>query len=273
MALDVLSPESLAALGQAIRKQRETLEWTQQQLADKAGYSDKIIRNMEHGQRTKLQTVRDVCKALGLPENIYEVSASIIADRKYGSYNLDHYAEYIGIYFAFRRSLTTNMNFLRTVFEIAWSKPKRCLEFIEEHRYTANNGRIVDFTQRGDIYINNEIGLLHLVTSEEGAIRLITLSKLRRDDHTLEGVVLTQLRNMHHYSPAVSPIYLQKAESVINRSEVASLAGPIAPTHELYPTVAAYIDEVEREVAYFPPTSSLDAKVTRISARMSKPRN
>ena len=151
---------------------------------------------------------------------------------------------------------------MRTVFEISWSEEKRCLEFYEDQKYISSAGRPVDNSQQGDIFINNDIGLLHLVTSDFGAIRLVTLSKLRRSDDILEGVVLTQLRNSHYYSPAVSPIYLQKAEGVVSRSEVASSIGPIAPTDELYRTVAAYIEEVEREVAYFPPTSSLEPKVT-----------
>jgi hypothetical protein len=153
-----------------------------------------------------------------------------------------------------------------------WSEKKRCLEFVEEHKYVSSAGRPVDFSQKGEIYISNDIGLLHLLTSERGAMRLITLSKLRRDDNILQGVVLTQLRNGHHYSPAVSPIYLQKADAILSRSEVASLIGPVPPTDELYPTVAAYIEEVEREVAYFPPTSSLEPKVARISSRPSKRR-
>lgn len=272
MALDFLSAESLLSLGNAIRKKRETLGWTQEKLADQAGYSDKVIRNVEHGVRTKLQTIRDVCKALGLPEDAYEISENVIADTKYGAYNLSHYADYVGIYFGFRRGLTVQSNFLRTVYEILWSDKKRCLEFIEDHKYKSSDGRTRDFSQRGDIYISNEIGLLHLITSDRGAVRLITLSKMRRDDNILEGVVLTQLRIAHHYSPAVSPIYLQKAEDVSNRSEATPLIGPIAPTDPLYPIVAAYIEEVEREVAYFPPTSSLDPKITRISSR-AKSRN
>jgi hypothetical protein len=179
-----------------------------------------------------------------------------VADPRYGSYAANNYSDYIGTYFAFRRALTDQTNFLRTIFQISWSERKRCLEFFEEQRYLSSAGRPVDFSQQGDIYINNDVGLLHLVTSDRGAIRVITLSKLRRSDSILEGIVLTQLRHSRYYSPAVSPIYLQKAEEVENRSEVSSLIGPIAPTHELYPTVAGYIAEVEREVAYFPPDSS-----------------
>jgi hypothetical protein len=179
-----------------------------------------------------------------------------IADTRYGSYAVNHYADYIGRYFGFRRAFTNQTNFLRTVFEISWSEEKRCLEFREEQKYVSSAGRSVDFSQQGDIYINNDVGLLHLVTSDRGAIRLITLSKLRRSDGILQGVVLTQLRHSLYYSPAVSPIYLQKAEGVANGSEVSSLIGPIAPTHEVYPTVAGYIADVEREVAYFAPESS-----------------
>ena len=223
MALDFLNAESLVSLGNVIRKKRESLGWTQEKLAEQAGYSDKVVRNVEHGIRSKAQTIRDVCKALKLPDDIYEISDNVIADAKYGAYNLSHYVDYIGLYFGFRRGLTVQSNFLRTVYEILWSDKNRCLEFIEDQKYTSSNGRIIDFSQRGDIYISNEIGLLHLITSDRGAVRLITLSKLRRDDNTLEGVVLTQLRNANHYSPAVSPIYLQKAEDISSRREGASL--------------------------------------------------
>jgi transcriptional regulator with XRE-family HTH domain len=272
MAVDFTNPGSLVALGALIRKKRESIGWTQEKLANQAGYSDKIIRLIEHGARTKLQTLQNVCQALGLPVDTYELSDNKIADAKYGSYNLIHYIDHIGIYYGFRRGLSVQTNFLRTIYEIAWSEKKRCLEFFEDQRYMSSAGRMVDFSQHGDIYISNEEGLLHLLTSDKGALRLITLSRLRRDDNVLQGAVLTQLRNALHYSPAVSPIYLQKAEALASRSEVASLIGPIPPTHELYSTVAACIEEVEREVAYFPPTSSLDPKVTRISSRMSKPR-
>jgi hypothetical protein len=159
------------------------------------------------------------------------------------------------------------------VYEIAWSSSNRCLEFVEDHKYISSTGRLVDFGQRGKIFINNDIGFLHLLTSDMGALRLVTLTKLRRDDNTLEGVILTQLRNGRNYAPAVAPIFLQKVEGIIERSELESTIGPIAPTHELYPTVSTYIEEVEREVVYFPPTSALDTrKITRISARAPRVR-
>jgi transcriptional regulator with XRE-family HTH domain len=138
MALDFTNPESLIALGAVIRKKRESIGWTQEKLAYEAGYSDKIIRLIEHGARTKLKTLQDVCQALGLPSDAYNISENKIADSRYGSYNLTHYIDYIGVYFAFRRGFTNQTNFLRTIFEIAWSDEKRCLEFYEDHKYTSS---------------------------------------------------------------------------------------------------------------------------------------
>jgi len=272
MELDFSNPEALKELGEEIRKKRESIGWTQLTLAEKAGYSDKIIRNIEGGRKTRPYTLRHVCQAVGLPIETPTVNDNIIADAKYRSYNLNHFNEYIGIYSAFRRGLSHQINFLRTVYEISWSEKKRCLVFFEDHKYLSSDGRPIDHTQHGDIYISNEVGLLHLLTSEKGALRLVTLSKLRRPANILQGVVLTQIINAIHYSPAVAPIYLQKAYDVARRSELASLIGPISPAHEEYQSVAAHLEEVEREVVYFPPVSSLEPKVTRISARVSEPR-
>jgi transcriptional regulator with XRE-family HTH domain len=156
MALDWPNTESLASLGQTIRKKRETRGWTQEKLAHIAGYSDKIVRNVEHGIKTKFHTIKDICDALEFPYNLSMASNSIISDVKYGSYNLAHYAGYIGIYFCFRRSPSSAVNFSRTVFEILWSKEKKCMEFVEDVEYKAG-GDIIHLVRRRNVYINSDI--------------------------------------------------------------------------------------------------------------------
>jgi transcriptional regulator with XRE-family HTH domain len=272
MGLDFSNPESLKELGAAIRKKRESIGWTQLTLAGKSRCSDRIIRNIEGGRKTRPSILCRVCEALGISFEDYNANYNAISDEKYGAYSLDHFNDYIGIYFGYRRGLSHQINFLRTVYEISWSDKKRCLEFFEDHKYTSSDGELIDHSQRGDIYISNEIGLLHFLTSKKGAIRLVTLSKLSRPANILQGVVLTQLVDAIHYSPAVAPIYLQKVSDAPNRSELASIIGPISPAHEEYQTIAARIEEVERKVVYFPLVSSLDPKVTRISSRVSEPR-
>jgi transcriptional regulator with XRE-family HTH domain len=272
MGLDFTNPESLKELGAAVRKKRKSIGWTQQTLAEKSSCSDRIVRNIESGYKTRSSIIIRVCEALGMSFEDHNAGYNVISDEKYGSYNLSHFNDYIGVYFGFRRGLSHQINFLRTVYEISWSEKKRCLVFFEDHKYLSSDGRPIDNSQNGDVYISNEIGLLHLLTSEKGAIRLVTLSKLKRPANILQGVVLTQLINAIHYSPAVAPIYLQKVCDVASRSDLASLVGPISPTHEEYQSVAAHLEEVEREVVYFPPMSSLEPTVTRISSRVSEPR-
>ncbi len=272
MALDFLNPESLTGLGQAIRRKRESLGLTQVALADKAGYTGRIVRAIEHGERTKLQTLRDVCEAIGLPADSYEINDNIISDPKYGSYNISHYADYIGIYFGFRHGLTVQNNFLRTVYEISWSGKKRCLEFLENQKYTSPNGRVQNYSQEGDIYIRNLTGMMHLLTSFRGSLRLITLCKMKKDDSIFEGVIMTQIEGSHYYSPGVSPFYLKKVEGVTDRDSLSEHVGNIFPDDDAYRETALYLEEIQREVARFSPMFLLDPKVTRLSSRVSKQR-
>lgn len=273
MAFDLRNPEALSSLGQTIRKRREALGWTQEKLADRAGYSDKIIRNVEHGIKTKIQTIKDVCNAVELSDDTLVGHDRIVSDSRYGSYNLDHYVCYAGIYLGFRRIRSVDVDFLRTAFEILWLKEKRCLGFVEDYKYTYNNGRMVDFSSSGEIYINNNMHLLNLLTNDAGAIGLIMLSMLSSDINTLEGVALTYFRNSHYYSPAVCPIYLKRAEEVTSRRLISQLVGPIAPADEIYQSVAAVMGRVEQEAGFFPSAFSLDSDVARISRPASKPPN
>src|SRR5260370_25563152 len=84
----------------------------------------------------------------------------------------------------------------------------------------------------------------------------------------LAGIVLTQLRNTLYYSPAVSPIYLQKISDTLDKKTLLSMIGPISPAHELYPAITMHMREIEEVVAHFPPTAaSFDGKVTRMIPR------
>jgi hypothetical protein len=63
-------------------------------------------------------------------------------------------------------------------------------------------------------------------------------------------VSLTQFRNKHHYLPAASAIYLQKAFGVEKREDIAGDVCPIPPTHQLYGEVKERIQEIERETVH-----------------------
>jgi transcriptional regulator with XRE-family HTH domain len=259
--IETLSSEALAAGGRAIKSLRDQRGWSQGYLAKKSGCDQKQLRAVERGKREIVPRkfpliVVEICSALGVsPAHVYQDTALIkIAGKEYGAYSLAHYDSYVGVYWAFRRSFSVPENILRTVFQIAWSDEKSCLEFIETQEYIGSrDGRERNYSQKGDIYIDNEYGVLHLLTrGARGALRLITLSKLR--GNTLRGVVLTQFENEHHHHlPAASPIYLQKAHGVAESEDIAHDVGAIPPTHELFPAVAACISEVERETIHCAP--------------------
>lgn len=271
--LEDIHSDSLVKIGRAVQKKRKSLGWTQQKLATESGHNEKDIRKLERGESIKSIPIINICQALKLEIDTNLLSAPhdiAVADAKYGAYSRSHYDNVVGPYFAYRRSLTVPENFLRTMFEITWSSDSRCLTFFETHNYTSASGKPVDFSQQGEIYINNNMGLLHLMTCSEGAIRLITLSKLRTHNNLLAGIVLTQLRSTLYYSPAVSPIYLQKIDGMTDRDANLAMVGPISPVHEAYSTVAMNIRDIEEEVAYFPPLGpAFDGNVTRMVPRTS----
>lgn len=267
MSVDNIDLQSLQRIGNRIRKQRELLGLTQENLAHKSGYSDRIIRNIEQGYRTKIQTLRDVCAALSISDNIICNPTNIIADEKYGAYNLAHYEHYIGFYFAYRRDFPSNINFLQTIYKIFWSEEVNCLVFSENQHYDTGDGKTVDFSQAGKIYINNDIGLIHFVTSANGAMRLLTLSKLRRDDNTMSGVVLTQARTTGHYFPAVSPIYLRKQEDAFVENKLDNASRIIGPDDDEYSIISNFIEEIENETAYFPTISAINKNISHINIR------
>ena len=53
--------------GMRIRDLRRQLGWTQAQLAKRAGYDERTLNRIENGSRARLQTIKDVSQALGVP--------------------------------------------------------------------------------------------------------------------------------------------------------------------------------------------------------------
>lgn len=61
------APPSPAALGLAVREERELREWSQQQLADAAGLSAVYISEVERGRRSpSLDVLARIAAAVGL---------------------------------------------------------------------------------------------------------------------------------------------------------------------------------------------------------------
>lgn len=54
----------LAVNGVTIRRRRKELRWSQVELSQRAGYSERVIRKAEAGGTLRLQTIKDLATAL-----------------------------------------------------------------------------------------------------------------------------------------------------------------------------------------------------------------
>jgi len=224
--------------------------WTCVKLAREAGYGVRVIHNILHSKPVRILTYLEICEALGLKPILEPEIEPIlrpeneVADEAHGGYSRSSSQDYEGAYFGYRRSLTHPDEFIRSVFTIRWNQEKRLLEFNEYHEFLDRAGRPVNFSQDGEIYVSAKIGLVHMVTVTQGAVRLVTLSKM--DDETMRGCVLTQRKRPGFYQPSVSAIYLHRLGGCDPGAHKDKI-GPIRLGDRDYEGVEKEIGRVERD--------------------------
>jgi hypothetical protein len=134
---------------------------------------------------------------------------------------------------------------MRTVVELEWAEDEGLI-FHEHTRFQAA-GKQVDNSQSGHVYISQTTGLMHLVTSVEGAVRLVTLTKMIGGEEVMRGAVLTQIDRDAHYLPSFSPIVLTKLRNYEPEKHRA-MAGPVDERAEEYSVISAELEHTERRV-------------------------
>jgi hypothetical protein len=168
-----------------------------------------------------------------------------------GAYSRLNVEELEGCYVCFRPGFTEADLINACLVVIRWDEAASCLMFEEQGRADASH------TQKGRIYIPDGCPFMNLVTSEKGAIRLITVSRPTKEEPA-RGLVMT-LSNPSgmHFVPASGPIVLRRFPS-----EIAQL-GLIRPDSPDYET---YRRELETVMPAFgllslvpPPTAKLEA--------------
>jgi transcriptional regulator with XRE-family HTH domain len=252
VSADELDETARAELGRRIDGARRKIGFTLVQLAARAGYDERTIRNVIKGRPTRPATVRDICKVIGIGVDSPETKPVDIADQEHGGYTLNHFENYIGLFYAYRRSFSFPRNIIRSLYAFSWNGERGCLVFRETQHYDSPNlKQTIDFSQEGEVFISNMTGLIHLLTKAEGALRLVTLTKLRAADRVIRGVVLTQAQGEFYYQPSVSPIFFQAADKQASLDELAQRAGPIQPGDPDYARIDAALTDIERRVAIF----------------------
>jgi transcriptional regulator with XRE-family HTH domain len=251
VSADELDETARAEFGRRIDGARKKIGFTLVQLAQRAGYDERTVRNVIKGRPTRLTTLRDICKVIGIGLDAQEARVEI-ADKEHGGYTLNHFASYVGLFYAYRRSFSFPKNIIRSLYEFAWNDERGCLVFREAQHYDSPNlKQTIDFSQDGEVFISNMTGLIHLLTKAEGALRLVTLTKLRVADRAIRGVVLTQAQGEFYYQPSVSPIFFQAVDTKASLDALAQRAGPIQPGDPDYQRINAALTDIERRVGIF----------------------
>lgn len=235
-------------LGRRIKQRYQELGWSVEQLADKAGYDEKTVRNAINGAPIRPSTLLAIRKALNLDLSDDHPPAEI-ADDPHGGYTKKAFTKYVGRYAAHRWSYETPRHVMRTLFTLAWSSKSQCGMFREEQPTRIDSaGRQVNYSQSGEVFASNDAGVLHLLTIADGLLRLITITKLQPPDPVMRGSVLTQSRRTFYQQPAVSPMFLEKLDAGLSEDDASRLVGEVVPADSDYARIATMLGDVERDI-------------------------
>lgn len=242
----VLEATERRLLGERIDRLRHAKRWTLAVLAQTAGYDERTGRKIIKGEQVKYKTLLDFCMAVGISSIESKSDVAEYSGEEHGGYSKKSFNSYIGHYEAFRWSYEHTSHIMRSYFHLSWVKEKGLI-FSENQRYRDDCGRIVDFSQAGEVYSNEEAGLIHLVTIVEGMVRLITLTRMQ-PGKMLKGGVLSQARFALYRRPAVSPIFLRKVAQIPSQEDMDKTVGQIAYGHPDYEESANELRGIEHDI-------------------------
>jgi hypothetical protein len=185
-------------------------------------------------------------QSLGIEPELEDESQFVeVADAAYGEYPRGPHRKFEGGYFAYRRSFSSPARLMRTCIEIEWAEDEGLI--FREHSQFQSGRRQVDNSQSGRVHISQTTGLVHLVTSVEGSVRLITLTKMIGGEDVMRGAVLTQIDRAAYYLPAFSPIVLRKLRD-FDLDKHRAMVGPIDDSAEEYEFICEELAHTERRV-------------------------
>lgn len=227
-------------------------------LARSVGCNERTLGNLLGGQPVRDATVAGVARALSIDlDEVFRAgvpgtdpAAPGRAADEYGGYLLAAYEDYLGTYVAYRRVFAPRRELYRSVFELDWDDELSRLRFFEIQRFNSVKRTPVASSHAGGVYISAHTGVLHFLTTFQGALRLVTLSKFRRGDDKLRGVLLTQSDHDMFYLPAVSAIYLQKLNGRRRHSELDGMVGVVTPDDPAFRDAEVELAEIERSALF-----------------------
>ncbi len=233
---------------------------TRTALAEIADCKERTLGNLLAGLPVRDATIAGVARGLaidldtllGAPAggNAQRTEPHGRADENYGGYLLSAYEDYLGAYVAYRRVFSHRRELYRSIYEFDWDEDLARLRFLELQRGPSGSGANGANQHAGGVYISPHTGMLQLLTTYQGALRLVTLNRFRRGDDKLRGVILTQSDRERFYQPAVSAIYLQKLGGRQRLSELERRVGTVGETNADFASALAEIEEIERSAIF-----------------------
>ena len=223
------------AFARRVRLEMAKQGLTREALAAKAEVKERTLGNLLAGQAVRDLTVAKVARVLAI--DLDEVLGSVIAGvegaqraaESYGGYMLSAYEGYLGTYVAYRRVFSEKRQLYRSVYDIDWDEPLSRLRFLELQLFRGRDNKAVASSHGGGIHISPHTGLLQLLTTFQGALRLVTLTRFRLGDNRLRGLMLTQSDRDRFFEPVASAIVLEKLDGKRRLADLEKLVGTIGP--------------------------------------------
>jgi hypothetical protein len=233
------------AIGQ-LRTAMIEKKMTQAQLADAADCHEKTVQNMLGGRSVRDQTLFDACMVLGLdydevrdnwhgsvaqatqaePEaNDRHAQGGNVAPVYMGAYTRAAVDHYLGSYLTLRADFTTGEKVIAYRTDITWDDGWPSLLFQERDRPDA------PYSHRGRLYVPASSMFIHLVSLTKGAMRMIVVSQLDRDN-LMRGLITTLNKQRATYVPVSTPIVYAKRDT-IDAAEL-GVIGRDHPHHKAY---------------------------------------
>ncbi|MGE0767338.1 MAG: helix-turn-helix domain-containing protein [Hyphomicrobiaceae bacterium] len=246
-----------SALVRRVRLEMAKQGLTREALADRAAVKERTLGNFLAGESVRDTTVAKLARALSIEldellsgsgdgQEAFSSDALARADESYGGYLLSTCEGYLGTYVAYRRAFSEKPELYRSVFEIDWDEQLSRLRFLELQRFRGSDNRPVAMNHGGGIYISPHTGLIQLLTTFQGALRLVTLGRFGLGGNRLRGLILTQRDRDRYFEPAVSAIFLEKLDGRRPLADLERLVGPVLAHSSEFTAADAELRSIER---------------------------
>jgi transcriptional regulator with XRE-family HTH domain len=245
-----------SALVRRVRLEMAKQGITREALAERADVKERTLGNLLAGQSVRDATVAKVARALSIDldalvsrpgtDGAGSDDMHARAEEAYGGYMLSAYESYLGTYVAYRRVFSAKRELYRSVFDIDWDEQLSRLRFLELQRFRGRDDRAVASSHGGGVYISPHTGLIQLLTTFQGALRLITLSRFRLGDNRLRGLILTQSDRDRFFEPAVSAIFLEQLDGKRRLADLERLVGSLSPDDPTFGPANEELSAIER---------------------------